>query len=75
MCIYLYITLMQSQNLVKDPTLSETGTTNRHVAVLCLFMNSQGPKVSDEKLREMCSAVVEGEVCSFKFDLISSLSL
>lgn len=24
------------------------------------FVTPQGPKVSDEKLREMCSAVVEG---------------
>lgn len=36
-----------------------------------MFMISQGPKVSDEKLREMCSAVVEGAVCSLSFDLIT----
>lgn len=29
-----------------------------------VFVISQGPKVSDEKLREMCSAIVEGAVCS-----------
>lgn len=38
-------------------------STLSHFAVI-IFVISQGPKVSDEKLREMCSAVVEGAVCS-----------
>lgn len=39
---------------------------------LCLFMTSQGPRVSDEKLQEICSAVVEGSVCSLYFALMAS---
>lgn len=38
------------------------------------FIHSQGPKVNDDKLREMCSAVVEGAVCTLYVDLITSIS-
>lgn len=38
-------------------------------------MTSQGPRVSDEKLQEICSAVVEGSVCSLHFALMASIFL
>lgn len=37
---------------------------------LLIMLISQGPKVSDEKLREMCSAVVEGGFFFFIFNLL-----
>lgn len=36
--------------------------------IIIIFI-SQGPKVSDEKLREVCSAVVEGSVYLPSLDL------
>lgn len=36
----------------------------------CSIIASQGPRVNDEKLKEICSAVVEGSLCSPRVDQI-----